>query len=210
MRIVVEIGANNGEDTAHLLGGADKLYACEPDPELFSGLVARFADNPKVTLWPVAIALENGCQNLNISLGERGINSLHEFHLNLLNTALQKHKVYQDGFQKKVPVWTARLDTLMALYNIPHIDFLWIDAQGNDLAALKSLGDKIKNVSEGRCECTYKIPIYDGVDNSYESTIAFLESYGFIHSIDYTHADDSEVDIKFSRQFLTYSTEAQS
>lgn len=207
MKIIVEVGANNGEDTDHLLGGADKLYACEPDPELFSGLIEKFKDNPRVTLWPVAITLENGCQDLNISLGERGINSLYELHPNLLNTALQKHKVYQDGFQKKVPVWTARLDTLMALYNIPHIDFLWIDAQGNDLIALKSLGDRIKDVSEGRCECTYKVPLYEGVDNSYESTVAFLESQGFKHWIDYTHADDSEVDVKFSREFLIYSTE---
>ena len=202
MKIAVEVGANNGADTEQLLGRVDKLYACEPDPELFSRLVNKFDGQSKLTLWPLAIALENGIQNLNISEGERGINSLYALHPNLLNTPLQKHQVYRDGFQKSVPVWTARLDTLMSLYNIPHIDFLWIDAQGNDLIALKSLGDRIKDVAEGRCECTYKVPLYEGVDNTYESVVAFLESHGFTHVIEYTHQDDSEVDVRFSRKVI--------
>ena len=41
MKIVVEIGANNGDDTAKLLAAInpDKLYAAEPDPFLFAKLV---------------------------------------------------------------------------------------------------------------------------------------------------------------------------
>lgn len=199
MNIVIEIGANDGTDTARLATGADKLYACEPDPELFSGLVIKFSDIPKVTLWPAAIDIENGSRYLNISTGNRGINSLYYFHPNLMDTPLQRHQVYRDGFQKRCLVWTVRLDTLMALYNIPHVDFLWIDAQGSDLITLQSMGERMKDVKEGRCECTYKVPIYAGVDNTYESIISFLDSSGFKHEIEFTHADDSEVDVKFWR-----------
>ncbi len=49
-------------------------------------------------------------------------------------------------------------------------------------------------------ECTYKVPIYEGVDNSYESVIQFLDKHGFKHSIDYVHQDESEVDVKFWRE----------
>lgn len=199
MNIVVEIGANTGGDTKNLIKDADRAYVCEPDPVLFNRLVEVYQDEHKVTLWPYAIDYADNARVFHISRVERGINSLHNFHPNLLNTALQKHKVYQDGFQDHVVAWTARLDSLMALYRIPHIDYLWIDAQGNDLVALESLGDRVKDVRAGRCECTFKVPLYSGVDNSFESVKAFLDKHGFQHDVEYIHADDSEIDVKFWR-----------
>jgi FkbM family methyltransferase len=199
MNIVVEIGANTGEDTKNLIKEADHIYVCEPDPVLFSKLVEKYQDEHKVTLWPFAIDYSDNARVLHISHGERGINSLHDLHPNLLTTPLQKHKVYQEGFQENVMAWTARLDSLMALYRIPHINYLWIDAQGNDLVALESLGDRVKDVLAGRCECTFKVPIYNVVDNSHESVVKFLEAHGFKHDVDYVHADDSEIDVKFWR-----------
>jgi hypothetical protein len=131
---------------------------------------------------------------------ERGINSLYPLHPNLLNTPLQKHWQYQQGMTHSIVIETRRLDTLVKKYEIPHIDFLWIDAQGNDLITLKSLGDLISIVRAGRLECTYKVPIYEGVDNSYESVVKFLEDHHFKHAIDYVHQDESEVDVKFWRE----------
>lgn len=139
MRIIVEIGANNGDDTARLLQDADKLYACEPDPALINQLAARFGHDPKFVLWPYAIDLEEGEKTLHIMAHERGINSLYPLHSNLLNTPLQKHWQYQQGMTHSININTIRLDTLIKKYEIPHIDFMWIDAQGNDLIALKSM-----------------------------------------------------------------------
>jgi len=199
MRIVVEVGSHNGNDSEHLIEGADRAFLCEPDPEQFVNLVRRFSGIPNVTLCPFAIAQEHGVADFNISVGERGICSLYELHPDLLNTALVQYDCFVQGFQKKVKVWTVRLDQLMELYDIPHIDRLWIDAQGNDLIALKSLGKRVFDVKEGRCETTYKVPIYQGVDNTYHSVISFLESVGFKHQVDYVHANDSEIDVKFWR-----------
>jgi len=200
MRIVVEIGANNGDDTARLVQDADKLYACEPDPALINQLISRFGSSPKITIWPYAIDLVEGERELHIMAHERGINSLYPLHPNLLNTPLQKHWQYQQGMTHSIVIETRRLDTLVKKYEIPHIDFLWIDAQGNDLITLKSLGDLISIVRAGRLECTYKVPIYEGVDNSYESVVKFLEDHHFKHAIDYVHQDESEVDVKFWRE----------
>lgn len=199
MRIIVEIGSNNGDDTARLVQDADRLYACEPDPALVNQLVARFASESKITIWPYAIDLTESERELHIMAHERGINSLYPLHPNLLNTPLQKHWQYQKGMTHSTPIQTRRLDTLVKQYAISHIDFLWIDAQGNDLIVLKSLGELISIVRGGRLECTYKVPIYEGVDNSYESVVRFLEANHFEHSIDYVHQDESEVDVKFWR-----------
>jgi len=204
MRIVIEIGSNNGEDTTHLLDGADKLYACEPDPALINQLMCKFSHDPKFTLWPYAIDLTEEEKTFHIMSHERGINSLYPLHENLLDTPLQKHWQYQQGMTDSITVQTRRLDTLVKKYEISHIDFMWIDAQGNDLIVLKSLGEHIHILRAGRMECTYKVPIYDGVDNSYESCVAFLEENHFKHKIDYTHQDESEVDVSFWREENNY------
>lgn len=199
MRIVVEVGANNGNDTEHLLQEAGLLYAVEPDPVLMGGLRERFMGATNLTLIEAAIDLEEGTRTFHIMDHERGINSLYPLHPDLLSTPLSKHWQYQKGMTGQVTVQTIRLDTIMARYDIPHIDYLWIDAQGNDVNALRSLGARISDLQSGRCECTYKVPIYSGVDNSYETLVLFLESHGFNHQIDYTHQDESEVDVKFWR-----------
>ena len=200
MRIVIEIGANNGDDTAHLLRGADMMYACEPDPALVNVLVSRFSTEGNFKIWACAIDLTEGEKELHIMEHERGINSLYPLHTNLLQTPLQKHWQYQKGMTHKISIQTRRLDSLIKEHNIPHIDYMWIDAQGNDLIALKSMGEYINILRAGRLECTYKVPIYEGVDNSYESVVQFLSSHGFEHAIDYIHQDESEVDVKFWRR----------
>lgn len=199
MRIIVEVGANNGDDTERLSKDADIVYACEPDPALVNQLVARFATNGKIKIWSYAIDLVEEEKTLHVMAHERGINSLYPLHPNLLSTPLAKHWQYQRGMTHSISVETKRLDTLIKQYEIPHIDFLWIDAQGNDLIALKSLAEHIHIVRAGRLECTYKVPIYEGVDNSYESVVKFLEAHHFKHAIDYVHQDESEVDVKFWR-----------
>ncbi|NDA03128.1 MAG: recombinase RecA [Burkholderiaceae bacterium] len=49
--------------------------------------------------------------------------------------------------------------------NIEQIDYLHIDAQGNDFNVLKSLGDKISIVVEGNIEAADKVDLYKGIDN---------------------------------------------
>lgn len=202
MKIVVELGANNGDDTAKLLAAhnPDRLYAAEPDPVLFAHLVNRFKHDMRVVLWPFAIDTTDAIKTFNIMEHERGINSLYPLHPNLLSTPLAKHWQYQKGMTGQITVHTINFCTLLDLYNIDHIDYMWSDCQGNDLLALKSLGDRIQHLKGGRCETTYQVPVYiTDVDNSYESMKAFLESKGFKQRVDYVHQDNSEIDIVYWR-----------
>lgn len=202
MKIVVEIGANNGDDTAKLLAvhNPDKLYAAEPDPFLFAKLVQRFKDDPRVTLWPFAVDTTDAVKEFHIMDHERGINSLYPLHPNLLQTALKKHWQYQRGMTGKIVVHTINFAKLLELYGIDHIDYLWTDCQGNDLLALKSLGNWIQNVRSGRCEVTYQVPVYiTEVDNTFASMSTFLTAAGFKQRVDYVHEDNSEIDIAYWR-----------
>jgi len=54
-----------------------------------------------------------------------------------------------------------RLDTIMKSYNIPTVDILWMDLQGAELLALKSLGIYLSKVQYIHTEVSHK-PMYSG------------------------------------------------
>ena len=54
-----------------------------------------------------------------------------------------------------------RLDTIMTKYGVDRVDIVWMDLQGAELLALKSLGNKLKDVDLIYTEATYK-EIYTG------------------------------------------------
>jgi FkbM family methyltransferase len=63
--------------------------------------------------------------------------------------------------QNEIKTNCHRLDTVMNKYNIDKVDIMWMDLQGAELLALKSLGDKLKDLQILHTEVSYK-PIYDG------------------------------------------------
>ena len=201
-RIIFEVGANNGSDTERFAADSDAyVFSFEPSPILYPICVERFKGRDNVLMLPIAIDVENSIKPFNVSeQGDKGFGSLYDFHGNLLNTALQKYSEFNTPFSYKQNVLTMRLDSFIMQYNIPRIDYLWIDAQGSDFNVLRSLGDQIDIVQEGRVECTYKIPLYTNEDNYYENIRTFLEDAGFTVSIDYVHANDSEIDLHFIRE----------
>lgn len=87
----------------------------------------------------------------------------------------------------------------MSAYNISHIDYLWIDAQGNDFRVLQSLGDRISDVKQGRCEVALEVNLYSNVDNTHTSVVAWLEQHGFEAKIE-PHGHRKEADILFKRK----------
>jgi FkbM family methyltransferase len=201
-RLIVEIGANNGSDTEKFAADPDAfVISFEPSPILYPICVERFKHRPNVLMLPIAIDVENSVKPFNVSeQGDRGFGSLYDFHHDLLNTVLKKYSEFNTPFSYKQNVLTMRLDSFIMSHNIQKIDFMWIDAQGNDFNVIRSLGDKIDIVMDGRCECTYKIPLYTNEDNYYENVMAYLSERGFQVDIDYVHANDSEIDLHFYRK----------
>jgi FkbM family methyltransferase len=199
MKIIFEVGANNGSDTEKFAADGT-VIAFEPEPNLYAGLVNKFAGRDNVFLFPYAIDTENGRKNFYSSNIECGIGSLYELDERILETALKQYECFREGFHNKYEVETMRMDTFLEQHPVPQIDYLWIDAQGNDFKVLQSFGDKLDIVREGRCECTFHIPLYKEVDNSHENVTKFLESKGFKVAVDYVHQHNTEIDLRFWRE----------
>lgn len=182
MKIIVEVGANLGTDTGRMFNESTEptlIYAIEPTPHCLEILHAHFDDNPNIIIVPVAIDDVDGSKLFNIAgHSDWGCSSLHEF----VPGIEEKYPHFPDlHYTDSVVVNTMRLDTFMDIHNIKQIDYLWIDAQGNDFVVLKSLGDKIGCVVAGQCEVqsTSDAEIYHGVVNDYDSVNAWLNDNGF-------------------------------
>ena len=63
--------------------------------------------------------------------------------------------------------------------SIDSIDYLWVDAQGNDFKVIKSLGEKISIVKEGKCEGSYSVDLYVNTENNVNDIVEWLTGKGF-------------------------------
>lgn len=177
MGIVIEVGANYGTDTMNFLNNGDSVYAFEPTPELILHLQSKFKSNPNFHLVPMAADIENGWAQFNIAGGgDWGCSSLYDFTPDI-------HDKWQGrpdfNMTDSVTVMKIRLDTFMNLYNIQTVDYLWIDAQGNDFRVLQSLGDRVSDIINGKCEGAYTVDLYDGTINDVRIIKSWLNEQGF-------------------------------
>jgi len=76
-------------------------------------------------------------------------------------------------------VATIRLDTFLNQASIATVDYLKIDAQGADLAVVRSLGDRLKDVRRVNLEVQITpVPLYRGASQKSE-VVEFLTNAGF-------------------------------
>lgn len=195
--VIVEVGANYGNDTANFVNDKNnEVWAFEPTPELIEHLENRFRGHNNFHLIGKAVDIEETTKIFNIAGGgDWGCSSLYEF-------AEDIHEKWEGrpDFQitHKVEVQTVRLDTFVTVNSIEKIDYLWIDAQGNDFRVLKSLGDKIGIVVKGKCEGAYTVDLYKTEENRVEDIVAWLQNNGFSCNVVPDNVG-KEADIHFSR-----------
>jgi FkbM family methyltransferase len=178
MKTIIEVGANSGTDTKKWIkDSSNRVFAIEPTPQLCSILWNKFSTYENFHLIQAAIDLDNGWRKFNVAgHGDWGCSSLYDF-----NTDLETTWPGRTDFKvtEKINVLCFRLDTILKISNINEIDYLWIDAQGNDFRVLQSLGDNIHNVKEGKCEVAYSVELYKDTSNRIDVVKPWLESKGF-------------------------------
>lgn len=176
MGVIIEVGANEGQDTEIFLQQNKPVYCFEPIPNHAKMLWDKFGKNPNFHLMTIAIDLENGFRKFNIEQrAEWGCSSLHDVapdNPNQIN--------YTTHIEKMMCM---RLDTFIDLYNITDIDYIHIDTQGNDFRVLQSLGNKINIIKEGVAEAAQTKQYYAVEDNTVENVNAWLLSKGFFTKI---------------------------
>lgn len=125
--VVIDGGANTGEWAALLhamTGGRCRIFACEPNPNLVEKLRER---KEIFEVWSVALGERPGDGVLWLSHSSDTTASLVP-----RSDTLAANRQYT-----AIPVRIARLDDLIEEYNIAKVDFLKLDVEGWELAALK-------------------------------------------------------------------------
>jgi FkbM family methyltransferase len=179
MKTILDIGANNGNETFERVNQNDCIvYAFEPTWELLSKYLWPMAyQNSNLRIIPFAVDIQNSFKQFNVAgQGDWGCSSLHEF-----SDDLSKKWPGRSDFKKthSYIVPTITLYDFCELYGITEIDFIEIDAQGNDFNVLKSLGDKISIVKEGVVEASNNVDLYKSVNNRREDILDYLIKNGF-------------------------------
>lgn len=175
--IYIEVGANQGTDSSRFIKENAVLFCFEPVHNLYVDLWNRYKQNDSVFIFPFAIDTQNSFQTFNVStVANQGCSSLNQY-----NPEIEKlwpgRSDFVFGDQYIVP--TITLKSFIELYKIPHIDYLWIDAQGHDFNVLKSLEEKINIVREGKCEAAHNVHLYKNSNNYYKDIINYLENFKF-------------------------------
>lgn len=206
MKIYFDVGANQGQDTEIFLQNPEnKVFCFEPIPKLILMLYKKFEKYDNFFLLPFAVDIENSWKKFNISeLGDFGCSSLYEFSEDInIKWPGRGDFNYTSSIKNMMCI---RLDTFMNLYNIQKIDYLHVDAQGNDFKVLQSLGEKIYDVEAGVCEASNRVELYKSENNTVNFIKPWLELRGFKTKIQYdgigkhlATVNGNEINIYFNR-----------
>lgn len=172
--IWIDVGAHHGEVTlSHAVSNpALIVYALEPNLRAAS---ATFGRAPNYIVIPMAVAETDGCAQLHINAFDEASSLL------TINEASRRSWKGGEGLREErvITVPTIRLDTFMDRLGIATVDFLKIDAQGSDLAVLRSTGKRLRDI----CKITLEVDVspnrlYQG-SSSKEEVLSFLQASGF-------------------------------
>jgi len=149
-----------------------KVYAFEPNLRAAASLIGQ---TPNFVVIPMAVAESDG----------QG-----QFHMNtfaaassLLPMDEEARKAWIGGQTLQVEtvatVATIRMDTFMNLFNISSVDFLKIDAQGMDLAVVRSAGSRLRDIHKVMLEVDLSPkPLYRGAPSKNE-VLEYMNFAGF-------------------------------
>lgn len=153
-KVLIEVGAFDGNDSLRYHKKGFTVYTFEPNKELFLNLYEKTKDIENYNVFNKAVCSFNGKTTLNVCKSG-GASSILTFKD---NDTLEKHwgknrdDIHYSG--ESYEVETTRLDTFIEDQGLQNtiIDFIHIDAQGVDLECLESFGKYIKNIRKGVLE----------------------------------------------------------
>jgi len=199
-RIWIDVGAHLGEKT---LAAAEqdpglRVYAFEPNLAVAKELIGRL---PNYVVLPMAVAETDGCV---------------DFHLNAFAAASSLLPFNPEGLrrwaggdvlkvERTMAVPAVRLDTFMGLMDIAQVEFLKIDAQGADLAVVRSAGSRLRDVARLALEVQVAgVPLYEG-GSERSAVVDYLTSRGFGMVSSERQSLDQEENLVFVREAGTGS-----
>jgi FkbM family methyltransferase len=179
--VLVYVGANQGNSLSELYDKFDRVYAFEPDPEMFSILKSRFDQFEWVNLINSACSDYDGGSKLYVT-PNRVSSSLAD--------ASEEEKS-MDGFSqsvfKVVDIKVVNLAKFLKREGVDIIDFYYSDCQGSDLTVLKTLKENFitpNKINQMFIETHGDgVEIYDGLNNQFTEFKKLLsDNFNFIHA----------------------------
>ena len=172
--VIVEAGAFDGSDTFAMASRwpNGSIYAFEPVPTAYNKLVTKVEQLGNVMCFNMAVSNMVGNQVMHISAGPFG-----EQSSSLLTPKAHLSEHPDTLFPESIIVLTTTFDEWSVTNKINKVDFLWLDMQGHELAALKSSEKLLQSVQVIYTEVAMK-ELYDGCP-LYPEVKQWLESKGF-------------------------------
>lgn len=169
--VIIEAGAHKGRDSLklHALFPQATIYAFEPVPYLYEQLKKAVTGIRQIKTFNIALSDKIGTTTMHVSPELGAVSSLLE------PTTLKQEK--PNITFEKIEVSTITLDNWAQQHKIEKIDFLWLDLQGHELAALKASTTILKTVKAIYTEATLE-PRYEG-QVLYPELKKWLENQGF-------------------------------
>lgn len=189
----IDVGAHLGERTFPAAAADPSLlvYAFEPNLRVAAQRMGRL---PNYVVVPMAVAEEDGCA---------------PFFLNACDAASSLLPLDPEGVrrwiggdalreERRVSVPTVRLDTFLGQMGIARVSFLKVDAQGADLAVLRSAGERLRDIARITLEVQVSpSPLYQGAGRKEEAE-AYLAAAGFVLAGRERQSHDQEENLTFT------------
>jgi len=203
IKIIFELGCGDLFNTFKLFAyyGAN-IYSFECNPECITDceenldLMKKYIKE-KIVLVKKAVAEKNGYVSFYPfdvnKFNNKGASSLLKIDFSMRN--INDPDYNKPNPQKEIVVESTRLDTFMKLHDISKIDLLCIDLQGYELNALKSLGDKLKNVKY--------ILTSTAIQSTYTNGTTFKELEAFLSEFNFKYSCSATYDYKYPDLSLT-------
>lgn len=171
--VVVEAGAHRGVDTVAMARAwpSATIHAFEPVPELFAQLVRATAGMQRVHPFELALGDRRGRAQMFLSAGGSDGSS----SLAAPKVVLETHP--DVAFDDRMDVDVVDLDGWAADHGVSRVDFLWLDAQGYELAILGAAARLLPAVSAIHAE-VHLNEDYEGTP-TYDEFRSWLAGRGF-------------------------------
>lgn len=176
--IIVEAGAFIGHDTLRMAQywPQANIHAFEPVPELFEKLQEKTKNYSTIVCHNLALSDTTGTATLYVAQKPNNpekttqASSLHKPTGRLAHSPIT--------YPHTIEVSITTLDDWAKKNNVDHVDFLWLDMQGHELAALHGVQRLLPSVKAIFTEANF-IQGYEGQPLAHE-VIAWIEQQGFI------------------------------
>jgi len=175
--IIVEAGAFTGNDTLQLAKHfpAGTIHAFEPVPAIFEQLCSATQETPNIITHNYALSSQTGSSTFYVAQNPKRpsivcqAGSLHQPKERLIHSPIT--------YPTTIDVATITLDTWAQQQALPSIDFLWLDAQGHELAIMHASPRMLAQVKLIYTEVHF-IEAYQG-QPLYKDLHSWLENQGF-------------------------------